>query len=139
MRTVLFVCAENRFRSVVAEAFFNRFAPEGWRAVSAGLSPAPAVHPLAVELMREEGIDVSGRRPRPLTRELLEGADMVVVVCGGAQCPVVRAPAERWELPDPAGMERGEARRVVEEIKRRVLLLIQRLKTTSSTGAGTPA
>ncbi|MEM1981405.1 MAG: hypothetical protein QXF20_02645 [Candidatus Hadarchaeales archaeon] len=137
MRTVLFVCVENSFRSVVAEAYFNRYAPKGWRAVSAGISPAQVVHPIAAELMREEGIELGDRKPRLLTRELLEGADMVVVVCG-ARCPVVHASVERWELPDPADMEPGEARRVVGEIKRRVLGLVGRL-ATSSTGAGTPS
>ncbi|MEM2400851.1 MAG: arsenate reductase ArsC, partial [Candidatus Bathyarchaeia archaeon] len=50
MGTVLFVCVENSFRSQIAEAYFNRFAPEGWRAVSAGLTPAERVHPNAVRL-----------------------------------------------------------------------------------------
>lgn len=135
MRTVLFVCAENSFRSIVAEAYFNKYATGEWRAVGAGSSPAQAVHPTAVELMREEGIELGNRKPRPLTRELLE-ADMVVVVCGEA-CPLMHVPAERWELPDLANMELGEARKVVKEIKRRVLELVGRLATSS--GAGTPS
>ncbi|MEM2282160.1 MAG: arsenate reductase ArsC [Candidatus Hadarchaeales archaeon] len=128
MRTVLFVCAENSFRSIVAEAYFNKYATGEWRAVSAGSSPAQAVHPTAVELMREEGIELGNRKPRPLTRELLEEADMVVVVCGEA-CPLIHVPAERWELPNPANLELEEARKVVKEIKRRVLELVGRLGT----------
>lgn len=59
-RIVLFVCTENRFRSQIAEAYFNAMAPSGWRAVSAGSEPAEEVHPKAVKLMLEEGIDISG-------------------------------------------------------------------------------
>jgi len=49
LKTVLFVCMENSFRSQIAEAYFNRYAPEGWIAVSAGIKPAERVHPNAVK------------------------------------------------------------------------------------------
>ncbi|MEM2166239.1 MAG: low molecular weight phosphatase family protein, partial [Candidatus Bathyarchaeia archaeon] len=78
MGIVLFVCVENSFRSQIAEAYFNRFAPEGWRAVSAGLTPAERVHPNAVRLMLEEGIDISHKKPQLLTREMQETADIAV-------------------------------------------------------------
>jgi len=57
-KLVLFVCVENSFRSQMAEAYFNHYAPEGWKAVSAGVRPASEVHPNAIRLMREEGIDI---------------------------------------------------------------------------------
>ena len=87
MGMVLFVCVENSFRSQIAEAYFNRFAPEGWRAVSAGLTPAERVHPNAVRLMLEEGI--SQKKPQLLTRELQERADIAVIVCSGTLCLTV--------------------------------------------------
>jgi protein-tyrosine-phosphatase len=129
LKTVLFVCVENSFRSQIAEAYFNRFAPEGWRAISAGLTPAESIHPNAIRLMLEEGIDIGWKRPRRLTRDLQEGADIVVVVCSGVSCPMIYAEnIEEWDIPDPAGMPLDEARKIRDTIKGRVLDLIERIK-----------
>ncbi|MEM2877842.1 MAG: arsenate reductase ArsC [Thermoproteota archaeon] len=130
MSTVLFVCVENSFRSQIAEAYFNRFAPEGWRAVSAGLTPAERVHPNAVRLMLEEGIDISHKKPQLLTREMQEKADIAVIVCSGALCPIVYTEhVEEWDMPDPAKMPLEEARKIRDAIKERVLDLIERIKS----------
>ncbi len=59
MKTVLFVCVENSFRSQIAEAFFNKFAPDGSRAYSAGTIPADTVNPKAIKVMEEAGIDIT--------------------------------------------------------------------------------
>ncbi|MEM2557195.1 MAG: arsenate reductase ArsC [Candidatus Bathyarchaeia archaeon] len=127
---VLFVCVENSFRSQIAEAYFNRFAPEGWRAVSAGLTPAERVHPNAVRLMLEEGIDISHKKPQLLTREMQEAADIAVIVCSGALCPIVYTEhIEEWDMPDPAKMPLEEARKVRDAIKKRVIDLIERIKS----------
>ena len=130
MGMVLFVCVENSFRSQIAEAYFNRFAPEGWRAVSAGLTPAERVHPNAVRLMLEEGIDISHKKPQLLTREMQEAADIAVIVCSGALCPIVYTEhIEEWDMPDPAKMPLEEARKVRDAIKKRVIDLIERIKS----------
>jgi protein-tyrosine-phosphatase len=126
---VLFACVENSFRSQIAEAYFKKFAPEGWTAISAGLKPAPAVHPNAVSLMKEEGIDISGNKPQALTAELQLKADVGVVVCGSAECPVVYTKyVEDWNMPDPAKMTVEEAREIRNAIKSRVIKLIERLE-----------
>jgi len=129
-RIVLFVCTENRFRSQVAEAYFNAMAPPGWRAVSAGSKPAEEIHPNAVKLMLEEGIDISGNRPKRLTPELQRIAEIGVIVCGeSGACPAVYTRyVEHWEIPDPARMSLDEARSVRDEIKRRVIDLVERIK-----------
>ncbi|MEM1840282.1 MAG: arsenate reductase ArsC [Nitrososphaerota archaeon] len=132
-RRVLFVCVENSFRSQIAEAYFNAYAPEGWAAVSAGIKPSESVHPNAVKLMLEEGIDISGKKPRLLDRELQEQADLAVIVCSGSQCPVVYAKKVlEWNIPDPAGMPLEEARKIRDEIKRRVLELVEFIKRRES-------
>ena len=129
MKTVLFVCVENSFRSQIAEAYFNKYAPRDWRAISAGLTPAEYVHPNAVRLMLEDGIDISGQKPKRLTREAQEEAEIVVIVCSGSQCPVVYAKrVEEWNVPDPAEMPLEEARKIRDEIKRRTVELVERLK-----------
>jgi len=133
MRTVLFICVENSFRSQIAEAYFNKYAPEDWTAVSAGLTPAKAIHPNAIKLMLEEGIDISRKKPQLMTRLLQEKAEMVIIVCGGegdTVCPIVHAKhVEHWSMPDPAKMPLEEARKIRDCIKAKVLNLIKRLKS----------
>lgn len=129
MRTVLFVCVENSFRSQIAEAYFNEYAPEGWRAVSAGIKPAEKVHPNAPKLMLEEGIDISQKKPQIMTRELQEKAEVAIIVCSGSLCPVVYTKhVEEWNMPDPAKIPLDEARKIRDAIKAKVLDLIKRLQ-----------
>jgi len=129
LKTVLFVCVENSFRSQMAEAYFNKHAPEGWTATSAGLTPAERVHPNAVKLMQEEGIDISHKKPQPMTRELQEKAEVAIIVCSGSLCPVVYTRrVEEWNMPDPAKMPLEEARKIRDAIKAKVLDLVERLK-----------
>ena len=70
MRTVLFVCVENTFRSVLSEALFNATAPRGWRAESAGVQAAPSINPVVPELLREIGIELGPKTPRTVTPEI---------------------------------------------------------------------
>jgi arsenate reductase len=129
LKTVLFVCVENSFRSQIAEAYFNKYAPEDWKAISAGIKPAEKVHPNAVKLMLEEGIDISHQKPKLMTREIQEKAEIAIIVCSGSLCPVVYTKhVEEWNMPDPAKMPLGEARKVRDAIKAKVLDLIERLK-----------
>jgi len=128
LKTVLFVCVENSFRSQIAEAYFNKYAPKGWTAISAGIKPADKVHPNAVRLMLEEGIDISHKKSQMITRELQEKADVAVIVCSGALCPIVYSRyVEEWNMPDPANMPLDEARKIRDAIKEKVLDLIKRL------------
>lgn len=128
-KRVLFVCVENSFRSQIAEAYFNKLAPECMVALSAGTRPAEKVHPNAVKLMLEEGIDISGNKPKLLTREMQENVDVAVIVCGGSECPLVFAShVEEWNMPDPASMTLDEARKVRDAIKEKVIDLIERMK-----------
>lgn len=130
MRYVLFACVENSFRSQIAEAYFNKFAPKDWKAISGGVKPAEKVHPNAILLMKEEGIDISKNKPQPLTQENQLKAEIAVIVCGSAACPVVYAKCvEEWNMPDPAKMSLDEARKVRDSIKNKVLTLIETLKT----------
>lgn len=126
---ILFVCVENTFRSQMAEAYFNVFAPEGWRALSAGVKPAENIHPNAIKLMLEEGIDISSKKPKLLTRELQENVDMAVIVCSGSECPLLFIDrVEEWGIPDPAKMGIEDARIIRDLIKSKILDLINRIK-----------
>jgi arsenate reductase (thioredoxin) len=121
MARVLFVCLQNAGRSQMSEALFERAAAGRHEAMSAGTTPAEHVHPEVVEVMRELGIDLAGRTPRGLTRELAEQADVVVTMGCGDACPYI--PGKRyldWDLPDPAGRPIEEVRETRDVIARKV-------------------
>jgi arsenate reductase (thioredoxin) len=128
MATVLFVCLHNAGRSQMSQALFDRAAGGRHRALSAGTTPADRVHPEVVEVMAELGIDVSGRTPRLLTRELAEEADVVVTMGCGDECPYI--PGKRyldWDLEDPKGRTVDEVRATRDDIERRVEGLVGEL------------
>lgn len=128
MTTVLFVCLHNAGRSQISRALFERAAGGRHRALSAGTTPAEHVHPEVVDAMRELGIDLSGRTPQKLTRELAEQADLIVTMGCGDACPYI--PGKRyldWELPDPKGRPLAEVRATRDEIDRRVRELSEEL------------
>ena len=121
MASVLFVCLHNAGRSQMSQALLEHTATGRHTALSAGTAPAEHVHPEVIEVMRELGIDLSDRRPRLLTRELAEQADVVVTMGCGAECPYI--PGKRyidWDLPDPKGRPIEEVRAIREEIARRI-------------------
>ena len=124
MTYVLFVCNHNAGRSQMAQAFFERDAPPGAEAESAGTNPGEQVWPEVVEAMREVGIDLSARRPKKLTVEMQQQADLAVTMGCGDACPYVPTTVEDWELPDPAGLPIDEVRRVRDTIEQRVKELI---------------
>jgi len=130
MSHVLFVCLHNAGRSQISQALFERAAAGRHSAESAGsvADPDGHVHPEVVVAMNELGIDLSGRRPQRLTRELAERADVVVTMGCGDACPYI--PGKRyldWELPDPKGQSIGAVRATRDEIARRVDALITEL------------
>ena len=86
MTRVLFVCVENAGRSQIAQALYEL---RGGEARSAGSQPADDLHEAVVEALEEIDVDVSGRRPRALTREDVEWAELVVTMGCGDACPVL--------------------------------------------------
>jgi arsenate reductase (thioredoxin) len=121
MASVLFVCLHNAGRSQMSSALFDRKAAGRHTSLSAGTTPADRVHPEVVEVMREIGLDLSDRRPRLLSRELAERADIVVTMGCGDECPYV--PGKRyveWDLPDPKGRPLEEVREIRDDIVRRI-------------------
>jgi arsenate reductase len=126
MKTVVFACVHNAGRSQMAAAWFNHLAdPQVARAVSAGTSPADRVHPEVLEVMKEAGIDLSGARPQKLTAELARGADRLVTMGCGDECPYVPGlTVEDWPLEDPKGMPVARVREIRDEIRGRVEVLL---------------
>lgn len=127
VKCVLFVCTQNAGRSQMAEAFFTQRAPADIRGESAGTSPASHVHPEVVEVMREAGIDLSGRRPRKLTVEMQSHADWAVTMGCGDACPHVPTRVDDWDIADPAGQPLDRVREIRDEIDARVSRLVEQL------------
>jgi arsenate reductase len=133
MAHALFVCLHNAGRSQMSQALFERAADGRHTAASAGTQPGERVHPQVVEAMRELGIDLSGRVPRALTRELAEEADVVVTMGCGDECPYI--PGRRyvdWDLRDPAGLQLEEVRAIRDDIARRTAELVSQLDAEAS-------
>src|SRR4026209_112458 len=132
MKRVLFLCAHNSARSQMAEGFLRSFAGDRFEVQSAG-TKLTSVHPLAVSVMRELGVDIS-KQPSKSVDEVGEGWDVVVTVCDSS-CPVPpRSGLKlRWKLPDPSAASGTEAERVEvfrgirDSIRSRVRLLADRM------------
>ena len=132
MKRVLFLCAHNSARSQMAEGFLRSFAGDRFEVQSAG-TKLTSVHPLAVSVMRELGVDISKQTSKSVD-EVGEGWDVVVTVCDSS-CPVPpRSGLKlRWKLPDPSAASGTEAERVEvfrgirDSIRSRVRLLADRM------------
>jgi arsenate reductase len=137
---ILILCTGNSCRSQMAEGFLKSFDP-GLEVFSAGTSPSDRVHPKAVEVMKEEGIDLSGHVPKQVDQFLDQAFDYVITVCGQARedCPVFTGQVKRRlhvGFDDPAeasGSEEeifSEFRRIRDEIKRDLYAFyLEQLKT----------
>ena len=133
---VLFVCVHNAGRSQMSQALFNRAAGERHEARSAGSEPADQVHPEVIAVMDELGIDLRGERPKRLTSELAEWADVVVTMGCGDACPYI--PGKRyldWPLEDPKGQSLDAVRTTRDEIEHRITGLLADLNAASGVRA----
>jgi arsenate reductase len=139
MRTYIFACIHNAGRSQMSAAFFNQLAdPLLARAFSAGTQPAEHVHPVVVEVMREIGIDLSAALPQKLTSELEQGAQMLITMGCGDECPYIPGlRREDWPLPDPKGRPIDDVRAIRDTIRLRVseLLATEGLTARATTGS----
>jgi arsenate reductase (thioredoxin) len=129
MPSVLFVCVHNAGRSQMAAAFLTQLARGRVEVRSAGSTPADAVNPAVVQVMREVGIDVSREVPKVLTTGAVQASDVVITMGCGDTCPFF--PGKRyldWELPDPAGKDADQIRPIRDEIERRVRGLLTELQ-----------
>lgn len=125
----LFVCVENAARSQMAEAFAREM---GIEAASAGTLPAGSINPSVIKAMQEIGIDMSGYRPKLLTMEMIEHADIVVTMgCsieGVCPAPMLRRMKKKlieWNIEDPNGKPMEEVRRIRDDIKEKIISLVK--------------
>ncbi len=111
---VLFICGQNSARSQIGEAFLNMLGGDRFEAESAGLEPGSGVNPLAVEIMKEVGLDISGNAVNSIMEFFEEGRtyDFVIAVCDEAKavrCPIFPGQHEKINWPfEDMGVFRGE-------------------------------
>lgn len=130
---ILVLCTGNSCRSQIAEGYLRHFGGERFDVYSAGTEPAERVHPLAIKVMAEDGIDISDGRPKSLKTYLARlHVRYLIIVCGGANesCPRIwPGMLERlyWPFDDPAAFRGSEAdtleefRRIRDAIKEKVV------------------
>jgi arsenate reductase len=127
MKTVLFACIHNAGRSQMAAAWFNALADKSKaQAVSAGTEPGVRVHPEVLQAMQEVGINLAEATPRKLTDELAQSSSILITMGCGEACPHI--PGLRrmdWPLEDPKGKPVERVREIRQEIKQRVLELLE--------------
>ena len=129
--SVLFVCVHNAGRSQMAAGLLNRLGEGRIEVRSAGSEPADRINPVAVEAMRELGIDITAERPKVLTTEAVRESDVVVTMGCGDACPFFPGKRyEDWVLEDPAGQSIESVRPIRDEIRRRVEALVAELLAT---------
>ncbi|MFI5913370.1 arsenate reductase ArsC [Dactylosporangium sp. NPDC051541] len=130
--SVLFVCVHNAGRSQMAAGWLRHLAGDTVEVRSAGSEPASQINPVAVEAMREVGIDITANTPRKLDYETAEASDVLITMGCGDVCPVF--PGKRyldWKLDDPAGQGIDAVRPIRDAIRARVEQLLTELPVTT--------
>ena len=130
MMKVLFVCVENAGRSQMAEAFAKTYGKGKVEAISAGTMPVEELNPVVIEAMREKGIDLSTNRPKLITNQMVQEADMIIVMGCSAHgfCPApLLNKVTDWGIEDPKDKPIEKVRAIRDEIEGRVKKLIEEM------------
>lgn len=108
MKNVLFLCVQNSARSQMAEGLGRHLRGDEFQFASAGSVPSGQVHPAAVKVMAEIGIDISGHKSQSIDEFNLDEVDRIIALCAEESCPAVGKPIESWAQPDPANRNETE-------------------------------
>ena len=133
-KKVLFVCVENAGRSQMAEGFFKKYAPNGFKTLSAGTKPVSQINPIVVQAMKEVGIDISKQKSKELTDEMIrESVNVINMGCMDKNfCPTIWLPKViEWDMEDPKGQSIEKVREIRDEIEQRVKELVAEITITT--------
>ena len=135
-KVIMFVCVENAGRSQMAEGFFNqKYAPKGYRAISAGTKPASQINPLAVQAMKEIGINISNQKSKIITEDMIKNSEKSVNMgcIDRTECPMrfINNVVD-WGIEDPKGKPIEKVREIRDEIERQVREIAQSLQRQDS-------
>lgn len=129
-KKVLFVCVENSARSQMAEGFFQKYS-QSFLASSAGTEPSSKLNPLAIQAMKEIGIDIVKQKPKLLSDDMIQSSFKVVNMgcMNKDSCPSLFVhDVIDWNISDPKGKTIDEVRNIRDQIKFEVLSLIKKLE-----------
>ncbi|MFY9300289.1 MAG: arsenate reductase ArsC [Candidatus Nitrosotenuis sp.] len=129
-KKILFVCVENAGRSQMAEGFFHKYCTQEYEPQSAGTMPTASVNPLAVEAMKEVGIDISSQKPKLVSDSMIKEAAMIVNMgcMDKDSCPTLFVnDVVDWSIPDPKGKPIDEVRKIRDLIGKRIQELCKTL------------
>ena len=133
-KTLLFVRVQNAARSQIAEAFFRKYAPINYEALSAGTEPVGNLNLLAIEAMKEVGIDISNQRPKIITEDMVrQSTARVNMGCIQREsCPTLFIHnVSDWNIEDPKGKPLEKVREIRDVIESRVKELVTGISQTS--------
>lgn len=135
-RIILSVCVENAGRSQMAEGFFNqKYAPKGFRAISAGTRSVSKINPMAVQVMKEVGIDISSQKSKLITEHMIKGSEKSANMgcIDKDECPVLFInDVVDWGIEDPKGKPIEKVREIRDEIERHVKEIAQSIQRQTS-------
>jgi len=132
LATVLFVCVHNAGRSQMAAGFLQHLAGDKVKVLSAGTDPGTEINPMAMAVMLEEGIDLSSSTPEKLSDEKVIESDYVITMGCGDACPFFPGKTYLdWPLDDPKNQPIEKVREIRDEIKSKVLHLIDEIYTNA--------
>ncbi|MEK7235775.1 MAG: arsenate reductase ArsC [Nitrospirota bacterium] len=136
MKKIMFLCTANSCRSQMAEGFAREYGKGIIETFSAGLFPS-YVHPRAIEVMKETGIDISNQKSKAIDEKILKQMDIIITLCGHAEamCPMTPPAIKKihWPIEDPVGTTGTEEdiinafRKARDEIKIKIQGLIKDL------------
>ena len=130
-KNILFVCVENAGRSQMAEAFFRKFASDGFNVSSAGTTPSTQLNPIVIQVMKEIGIDMVNQKPKILSDSMIANSSKTVNMgCMDKEsCPSLFVKdVLDWNISDPKEKSLNEVREIRNKIKSEVLNLIKSLE-----------
>jgi protein-tyrosine-phosphatase len=131
-KRIAFVCVENARRSQMAQGFANAFGRGKLEVYSAGSGPSSQIDPLVIEVMKEKGIDLSGKRPKGLNDLPSIQMDYLITMGCEETCPAVLAKKMiEWQIPDPKGKSVDVFREVRDLIKNKVKTLYEEIGKTT--------
>jgi protein-tyrosine-phosphatase len=126
-KIALFVCVENAGRSQMAEGFFRKYAPQDYEPISAGTRPSGEINLLAIEVMKEAGIDISKQKSKEITEDMMRNSAQIVNMgCMEREKERESCPSLfihnliDWGIEDPKGKPIEKVREIRDEIERRV-------------------
>jgi arsenate reductase len=129
LKKIVFICVENARRSQMAQGFAEAFGQGTLEAYSAGSRPSLEIDPLVFEVMKEKGIDLSGKRPKGLNELPPIEVDYLVTMGCEETCPAVATKKIiGWEIPDPKGKSIDVFRGVRDIIEERVRALLKEIE-----------